>query len=31
MLDRHATAAWPFAGSTLLRRHFHEVPLLSLA
>jgi hypothetical protein len=31
MLDRHATAAWPFAGSTLLREHFHEVPLLSLA
>jgi hypothetical protein len=31
MLDRHATAAWPFAGSTLLRRHYSEVPLLSLA
>ncbi len=31
MLDRHATAAWPFAGSTLLRQHYHEVPLLSLA
>jgi hypothetical protein len=31
MLDRHATAAWPFAGSTLLRKHYHEVPLLSLA
>lgn len=31
MLDRHSTAAWPFAGSTLLARHFHEVPLLSLA
>jgi hypothetical protein len=31
MLDRHATAAWPFAGSTLLREHYHEVPLLSLA
>jgi hypothetical protein len=31
ILDRHATAAWPFAGSTLLRKHFHEVPLLSLA
>ncbi len=31
MLDRHATAAWPFAGSTLLRQHFHDVPLLSLA
>jgi hypothetical protein len=31
MLDRHATAAWPFAGSTLLRQHYDEVPLLSLA
>ena len=31
MLDRHATAAWPFAGSTLLRHHYHEVPLLSVA
>jgi hypothetical protein len=31
MLDRHSTAAWPFAGSTLIRQHFHEVPLLSLA
>jgi len=31
MLDRHRTAAWPFAGSTLLNQHFHEVPLLSLA
>jgi hypothetical protein len=31
MLDRHATAAWPFAGSTLLRQHYNEVPLLSLA
>jgi hypothetical protein len=31
MLDRHSTAAWPFAGSTLLSRHYHEVPLLSLA
>jgi hypothetical protein len=31
MLDRHTTAAWPFAGSTLLREHYHEVPLLSLA
>jgi hypothetical protein len=31
MLDRHSTAAWPFAGSTLLRQHFHEVPLLSPA
>jgi hypothetical protein len=31
MLDRHATAAWPFAGSTLLREHYHEVPLLAIA
>jgi hypothetical protein len=31
MLDRHATAAWPFAGSTLLRQHYSDVPLLSLA
>jgi len=31
MLDRHRTAALPFAGSTLLTQHFHEVPLLSLA
>jgi len=31
MLDRHGTAAWPFAGSTLLRQHYHDVPLLSLA
>jgi hypothetical protein len=30
MLDRHRTAAWPFAGSTLLADHFHDVPLLSL-
>jgi hypothetical protein len=31
MLDRHATAAWPFAGSSLLRQHYHEVPMLSMA
>jgi hypothetical protein len=31
MLDRHSTAAWPFAGSSLLSRHYHEVPLLSMA
>src|SRR6202789_1272726 len=31
MLDRHRTAALPFAGSTLLPQHYHEVPLLSLA
>ena len=31
IIDRHSTAAWPFAGSTLLARHYHEVPLLALA
>jgi hypothetical protein len=31
MLDRHRTAALPFAGCTLLTHHYHEVPLLSLA
>jgi hypothetical protein len=31
MIDRHRTAALPFAGSTLLAQHYHEVPLLSLA
>ncbi len=31
MLDRHRTAALPFAGSTLLTRHFHDVPLLAQA
>src|ERR1700739_4912793 len=31
MINRHRTAALPFAGSTLLSQHFHEVPLLSLA
>jgi len=31
MLDRHRTAALPFAGSTLLTEHYHEVPLLSVA
>jgi hypothetical protein len=31
MLDRHRSAALPFAGSTLLAEHYHEVPLLSLA
>jgi hypothetical protein len=29
MLDRHATAALPFANSTMLRQYYHEVPLLS--
>jgi hypothetical protein len=31
IIDRHRTAALPFAGSTLLREHYSEVPLLSLA
>ena len=31
IIDRHRTAALPFAGSTLLSHHYHEVPLLSLA
>ena len=31
MLDRHRTAALPFAGSTLLAQHYTDVPLLSLA
>ena len=31
MIDRHRTAALPFAGSTLLARHYHDVPLLALA
>jgi hypothetical protein len=31
MLDRHRTAALPFSGSSLLARHYHDVPLLSLA
>lgn len=31
MLDRHRTAALPFAGSTMLSQHYHEVPLLALA
>jgi len=31
ILDRHRTAALPFAGSSLLGQHFHDVPLLSLA
>lgn len=29
IIDRHSTAAWPFSGSTLLARHFHDVPLLA--
>jgi hypothetical protein len=31
MLDRHRAAALPFAGSSVLDRYYHEVPLLSLA
>jgi hypothetical protein len=31
IIDRHRSAALPFSGSTLLERHYHEVPLLSLA
>lgn len=31
MIDRHRTAALPFSGSTLLSRHYHDVPLLALA
>ena len=31
MLDRHRTAALPFAGSTLLNEHYHDIPLLSMA
>lgn len=31
MIDRHRTAALPFAGSTLLAQHYSDVPLLSLA
>lgn len=31
IVDRRRTAALPFAGSTLLSRHYHEVPMLSVA
>ena len=31
IIDRHRTAALPFAGSSLLSAHYHEVPLLSIA
>lgn len=31
MLDRHRTAALPFSGSSLLERHYKEIPLLSIA
>jgi hypothetical protein len=30
IIDRHRTAALPFAGSTLLSRHYHDVPLLAV-
>ncbi|HUB53353.1 MAG TPA: hypothetical protein VL986_14455 [Terracidiphilus sp.] len=31
IVDRHRSAALPFAGSSLLERHFKDVPLLSVA
>ncbi|HXS77062.1 MAG TPA: hypothetical protein VN753_12870 [Terracidiphilus sp.] len=31
IIDRHRTAALPFAGSSLLAQHYHDVPLLSVA
>ena len=31
IVDRHRAAALPFAGSSLLAHHYHEVPLLSFA
>jgi len=31
IIDRRRTAALPFAGSSLLERHYRDVPLLSLA
>ena len=31
IIDRHRTAALPFAGSSLLSEHYHDVPLLSVA
>jgi hypothetical protein len=31
IIDRHRSAALPFSGSSLLERHYHDVPLLSLA
>jgi hypothetical protein len=31
MIDRYHTAALPFAGSSLLSRHYRQVPLLSIA
>jgi hypothetical protein len=31
IVDRHRSAALPFSGSSLLERHYHDVPLLSVA
>jgi hypothetical protein len=31
IVDRHRTAAWPIAGSSLLKQRYREIPLLSLA
>lgn len=31
MIDRHGTAALPFTGSSLLSKHYAQVPLLSVA
>jgi hypothetical protein len=31
IIDRHRSAALPFSGSSLLERHFKDVPLLSVA
>ena len=31
IIDRHNTAAWPFARSTLLERYYRDVPLLAIA
>lgn len=31
IIDRHHSAALPFSGSSLLEKHFRDVPLLSLA
>jgi hypothetical protein len=31
IIDRHRSAALPFAGSSLLEKHFRDVPLLSMA
>jgi hypothetical protein len=31
IIDRHRAAALPFSGSTLLSRHYHDVPLLAVA